>query len=309
MIAAVISSYGRLPVLDRLLASLRDVQPAPPRVIVVDDRGGGAVEQLVAAAGLPDARVIVSGRNRGTGGAVAIGFAAALADPAVRHCVQFDDDAVASPWALEGVRRALDASDAGAAAPMILRADGGIGWYPGLQDRRKWKVVLRANGRLTPEEYLQACGPDPVRCTWSPWPVMMFKREAIERAGFPREDIWYQAVDLEYLLRLASHRLNLWVPSERCWHLPPDLAPHPRQRYLRDCIGLQNCSFVFARLPHGRLALKHLPGAYWRFFRAWGVRPPVLADAMRAFVWGMVLAKPTGSPGYMRFKNRLLEEL
>lgn len=309
MIAAVISSYGRLPLLARLLRSLRAIEPAPPRVIVVDNKGDGAVISLVSSAGLPDVVVLAPGRNLCTGGGLALGMKSALADPAVRYCAQLDDDSVIAPSALAGLQRAMDASDAGAASPMIVREDGGIGWFPGLQEPSKWAVVVRANRYLTPEEYLASCGPAPVPFTWAPWPVMMFKREVIERVGMPRDDIWYQGVDLEYTLRLASHRLNLWVPSERSWHLPPDLQAQPRQRYWRDCINLQNCSYIFARLPHGRRALKHLPGAYWRFFRAWGAGARPLADATRAFCWGVLRASPVGVPGCTRFRDRLLAEL
>lgn len=308
MIAAVIPSFGRLPVLARLLTSLRAVQPVPPRVIVVDDRGGGDAERMVASIGLPDALVLAPGRNLGTGGSVALGFQHALTDPAVRYCVQLDDDAVVEPTAFAGVQRILERTTAGAAGPMIRRADGGIGWFPGLQDRHKWRVVLRARGKLLPEQYLEACGPDPVRFTWGAWPVMMFKREAIERVGLPRQDIWYQAVDLEYMLRLAASGENLWVPTESSWHLPPDQTATPRKRYWRDCIGLQNCSYIFGRLPHGRRALRHLPGNFRTFFREWGVGPRPLYDATRCFHWGMVRGQPTGRAGFTYYRDSWLHE-
>ncbi len=306
MIAAVIPSYGRPALLARLLASLRAVEPSPPRTIVVDNLGDGAARRAVDEAQLPDACVLVPGRNLGTGGGVAHGFAHALADPAVRYCAQLDDDAVVEPGVFAELARVLAASPAGAATPMILRADGAIGWFPGLRDRRKWRVVLRARDRLLPEEYLAECGPAPVPFTWAAWPVALFKRSAIEQVGLPREDVWYQATDLEYMLRVAAGPGNLWVPAARSWHLPPDLAGYPRRRYWRDCIGLHNCSYVFARLPHGRAALRHLPGNYWRFLSQWGPRPRVLADALRCFVWGALLGRPAGHPQSARFRDNWL---
>jgi GT2 family glycosyltransferase len=308
VIAAVIPSFGRPAVLVRLLASLRRVEPVPPRVIVVDNLGDGVARRLVDDAGLPDAHVLVPGRNLGTGGGVAHGFAHALADPAVRYCAQLDDDSVVEPGVFVELERVLAASEAGAAAPMMVRADGAIGWFPGLQDRRKWRVVLEARQRLLPDDYLARCGPDPVAFTWAAWPVMLFKRAAIERVGLPREDIWYQGTDLEYTLRVAAAMGNVWVPTARSWHLPPDLSEHPRKRYWRDCIGLHNCSYVFTRLSHGRLALRHLPGSYWRFLRAWGFRPGVVADAARSLFWGVVLARPAGDPRTGRFRERWLSE-
>jgi GT2 family glycosyltransferase len=309
VIAAVIPSFGRPALLARLLASLRAIEPAPPRVIVVDNLGDGTTGRIVDDAGLPDAHVLMPGRNLGTGGGVAYGFKHALEDPSVRYCAQLDDDAVVDSRVFVELERVLAASTAGAAAPMMLRADGGIGWFPGLQDRRKWRVVLRARERLMPEEYLAECGPEPVPFTWAPWPVMLFKRPAIDRVGLPREDIWYQGTDLEYMLRLAAVEPNLWVPTARSWHLPPGLDENPRKRYWRDCIGLHNCSYVFVRLPHGRLALKHLPGAYWRFFRAWGVSPSVLADALRCLTWGALSNRPAGDPRASRFRERWQEEI
>lgn len=302
MIAAVIPSFGRPALLARLLASLHEVKPAPPRVIVVDNLGDGSARRVVDEAALPDVHVLVPGRNLGTGGGVAYGFKYALKDPAVRYCSQLDDDAVVEPGVFIELERALAGCTAGAAAPMILRTDGGIGWFPGLQDRRKWRVILRARHHLSPEEYLAECGPDPVPFTWSAWPVTLFKRSAIERVGLPREDIWYQATDVEYMLRLAAVEHNVWVPTARSWHLTPDLSERPRSRYWRDRIGLLNCSYVFVRLPHGRLALKHLPGTYWRFLRTWGPRPAVLADATRCFWWGALLGRPAGDSRAARFR-------
>lgn len=308
MIAAVVASYGRLNLLDRLLKSLHCAEPEVPALILIDNLGDGGAAKIAAANGFGSARVIYPGRNLGTGGGVAVGFQEALRDPAVRYCLQLDDDAVVSPGSLAGLVRALDASSAGAAMPMMIRANGNIGWFPGLKDRRKWKVVLRARKTLRPEEYLAECGDAPVPFTWAAWPVLMVKRSAVERVGFPREDIWFQAVDLEYTLRLAYHVGNIWVPSVRCGHFPPDGDVVRRRAYWRDCVGLHNCSYIFARLPHGRRALKHLPGNYWRFFRSWGVGSSVLADALRCFVWGTVQAKPAGASGYTRFRERWLDQ-
>jgi glycosyltransferase involved in cell wall biosynthesis len=304
VIVAVIPSFGRPALLARLLASLRAVRPSPPRTIVVDNLGDGTARRVVDEANLPDAVVLVPGRNLGTGGGAAHGFAHALADPAVTYCAQLDDDAVVEPGVFAELERVLAATPAGAATPMILRADGAIGWFPGLRDRRKWRVVLRARGRLLPEEYLAECGPDPVPFTWAAWPVALFKRSAIEQVGLPREDVWYQGTDLEYMLRIAAGPGNLWVPTARSRHLPPDLAGYPNRRYWRDCIGLQNCSYVFLRLPHGRLALRHLPGAYWRFLREWGIGGSALWDAGRCLYWGALLGRPAGDRRASRFRDR-----
>ncbi|GAB1490087.1 hypothetical protein MASR2M8_25440 [Opitutaceae bacterium] len=308
MIAAVVASYGRLNLLDRLLKSLRRVEPEAPALFLIDNLGDGGAAKVAAANGFASARVINPGRNLGTGGGVAVGFQEALKDPTIRYCLQLDDDAVVSPGALAGLVKALDASGTGAAMPMMIRANGNIGWFPGLKDRRKWRVVLRARQGLRPEDYLAECGEATVPFTWAAWPVLMVTRSAIEQVGVPREDIWFQAVDLEYTLRLAYYVGNIWVPSERCWHLPPDGEIVQRRAYWRDCVGLHNCSYIFTRLPHGRLALRHLPGNYWRFFRSWGLAPSVLADALRCFVWGTVKAKPAGAPGYTRFKERWFDQ-
>jgi GT2 family glycosyltransferase len=301
MIAAVVTSYGRWELLRRLLASLRRCTP-PLRVVVVDNHPEHRVRSLVRTEGWGDMVVLEPPENLGPGGGVALGLTHALTDPAVQHVLICDDDAEVDPTAPAALAEIADRHGSAAALPLIERADGTIGWFPGLLEPAKWRVIKRSG--LRPAEYLTQCGPDPVRFSWAPWPVLLITRAAIVACGVPRADVWYQISDLEYTLRLSAQRPCLWVPTVRCRHLPPGLPPGSRRGYFYDCCGLQNSFYVFVHLPHARSALRHLPGNLCRFVARWGARPSVFADLFRAFWWGTLRARPGGATGFTYFRER-----
>lgn len=299
MIAVVIASYARQTLLQRLLASLRACPALGDGLVIIVDNGGCNLRGMVDAAGWERARLIEPGRNLGCAGGVALGLATALEEPAVTHLMVMDDDSVLSPETPAVLRDALVATGGAMAVPVVVDDAGVVGWYPGLQEPAKWRVVKRPG--LRPADYLRECGPAPVRITWSAWPVIMFTRQAVELCGLPLEKLWYQGVDLEYTLRVTARLPGYFVPTTTCAHLPPPVV-RDRRYYLRECGGLQNCLYVFCRLPHGRRALRHLPGNLWRFFQAWGFAPHVLGDFLRVIWRGGICGRPQGAEGFDQFR-------
>lgn len=300
MIAVTIASFGREDLLRRLLVSLRPCPALADGPMVIVNNGGQPLDALLRETGWASAQVLVPATNQGCAGGQALALTEALRDPRVRHCLILDDDATVDPDTPELLRRALESTGAALAVPMITNAAGEVAWFPGLQDRRRWRVIKRP--RLRPEDYLAECGPDWVRFTWSAWPVLLVSRHAIERHGLPMVELWYQGVDLEYTLRVTAHEAAYFVPTARARHLPPAITWN-RRFYYRECGGLQNSFYIFLRRSYGRRALRHLPGNLYRFLRAWGCGPRVWADVGRAFWWGGVRAKPQGTPGFDHFRR------
>ncbi|MBI2516064.1 MAG: glycosyltransferase [Opitutae bacterium] len=298
MIAAAIASYEREPLLRRLLGSLRECPALRDGLIVIVNNGTGDVATVARETGWPDAVVVMPGRNLGCAGGVALAISTACARPEVQHVLVLDDDAWVAPEAPGRLRETLEQTGGGLAVPLVSDAAGRIGWFPGLCDRKKWRVVKQPG--LTPDDYVRICGAGPVRFTWAAWPILMLSRRAIVEGGLPLAELFYQGVDLEYTLRQTTRFAGYLVPTARAAHLPPPITAD-RRHYLRECAGLQNSFYVFIRLPHGRRALRHLPGNVWRFLRLWGYWPRVLADVLRAFWWGAVRAKPQGADGYNYF--------
>jgi hypothetical protein len=299
MIAAVVTAFERPALLRRLLTSLHasgDVS----RTWIVNNSSQPLADGLASLA--PGTTVIQAERNVGTGGGVARGLSAAFADPAVQHVLICDDDSVLAPGAPSALRATLAENGGGAGVPMILRANGTIGWFPGLLDRAKWRVIKRQP--LLPAEYLARCGPAPVRFNWAPWPVLLVTREAVALAGLPREDLWYHGVDLEYTLRLTAHLPGYFVPAVRSEHLPPAGVLSSDAAHARECFGLQNQFFISSRTPHGRSLARHLAGNTWRVFASAPRKPQAALDALRAAWWGAGRGRPATTPRFDLFLQR-----
>lgn len=300
MIAVAIASFGREPLLRRLLLSLRPCPALAECRLIIVNNGPQSVANVMRETGWPDATILTPAQNLGCAGGVTLALEEGLRDPRVRHLMILDDDAIVELDVPEKLREALIATNGGLAVPMITNAAGEVAWFPGLRDPAKWRVIKRAG--LRPEDYLRECGPDAVPFTWAAWPVLMMPRETIDRCGLPLRTLWYQGVDIEFTMRVTAQLPGYFVPCARARHEPPPIRLD-RRFYLRECGGLQNSFYVVLRLAHGRRALRHLPGNVYRFFRCWGCRPQVLADVARAFWWGAVRAKPQGVDGFDHFRR------
>jgi len=304
-VAGVVAAFKRPGMLRTLFGSLKEARPLR-KVIVVDNGFDAETEAICQQQPFP---VLYHRpeRNLGCGGGVARGLMLGLQDQAITHFCCFDDDAHATPGALETLIGGMIAAEADLAVPLVLTAEGYICWPPGLLERQACQTIRR--NRLTPAQYRAACGPGPVPFSWAPWPVLALSARAVRERGYPRGDFWLCAEDLEYTLRLTYRGRGVLVPAAVCCHLPPPTSggdhlesPH----YLRFCLMLQNCSYISTRLPHARRILRNLPGNYWRFLRTFGCNPATMRDIWLAWWRGGVRGKPAGIPGGDGFKKRFL---
>jgi GT2 family glycosyltransferase len=287
-VVVVTATYRRPRELAALLASLATESPELSGVVVVDNAADPA-SSLLAASAPVSAHVILSPSNLGCGGGVALGLREALADPAVTHVWIFDDDARATPGALRALLAGLVVARADAAVPLVTDAAGFVGWFPVPQPA--WNVIREP--KITPATFRARCGDAPVEWAWAPWPSLLVTRRAVEMAGLPRDDFWFQGEDLEWTLRLSAQVRGVLVPAAECRHLPPAAASN-RAR-LKQAAMLQNNLFTATRLPHGRRARRHVPGNLMRFLVAEKFSWTAIRLAWRAHWLGGVRGLPAGA--------------
>lgn len=298
---AVIATRHRPRELARLLRSLEAVSTGLGGVVVVDNGRDPATWELVANTPL-DAHYRAPERNLGCGGGLALGEKAALEIFAAQltHLWILDDDAVVPPDILEILTDEMRRGNADAACPMVVDESGGIGWFPGLLDAGKFRVLRAAR---TPAAYLAQCGPGPVLFSWSTGVSLLVTRRAVEQLGFHRGDYWVRGEDLEWSLRITHRFRGIFVPRATVRHLPPPVAEHGGQpEMLRHAAMLQNIVYTSVYLPHGRRILHTIPGNFRRFLRTWPLRD---AAAAAAALWrGGARGIPAGLGGAESFRAR-----
>ncbi|MHA3771969.1 glycosyltransferase [Verrucomicrobiota bacterium sgz303538] len=294
-VVVVVATFRRAPELQRLLQSLETVGRELRGVVVVDNADDRATADVLAASPI-DCRRVVPGRNLGCAGGLAIGgkSAAEIFQSEYTHLWILDDDAVVPPGTLQSLLSAMRAKQAWAAIPLVVDADGRIGWFPHLLDRSKFDAIRR---HPMLEEFRSQYGHQPEPFSWCTGVSLLVARRAIEQLGFHRGDYWVRGEDLEYSLRLTSHGLGILVPDAVVQHLPPPSSGGTDQaeECAKHAAMLRNLAFTSVRLPHGRELLWKLPGNWWRFVRTWGVRPSTMYTLVRTFWDGAVRGLPAGT--------------
>jgi GT2 family glycosyltransferase len=290
-VVAVINSFHRPALLRRLLASLDSLPELGGGVVVVsaDDAATAAVTREFSIVH----RTLVPPKNLGGGASIAEGMRVALEDAAATHFLLLDDDTELLPDTLSQLLSAMGNFGASEAVPLVVDPAGHVRWFPGLVDRRKFQIIQRSG--LTPPEFIRECGAEPVEFTWTPWPILLVARSAVDRLGVPRSDFCFMGEDLEYTLRLSWRAPALLVPAAVGRHLPPGSKRGPEAYYI-DCLHLQNLSYIAWWLPHGARVRRHLPGAIWRFLRGENFGARRVRDLLRALWQGGVRGRPGGDP-------------
>ncbi len=291
-VAVVIATFRRAPELERLLASLERVR-TPLVVIVVDNAGDEATGAVLQAARVETVRLL-PGCNLGCGGGLALGEREALErfGDRLTHLWILDDDTEVFPGALERLLAAMKSGNAALACPMIVNAQGNIGWFPGLLDRAAFASIRALR---TPMEFLAHQGASPVRFSWATGVSILATREAVERCGLHRTDFWIRGEDLEFSLRITAQAPGIFVPDATVAHLSRPVTASPEalaEERRKHCALLQNVAFIGVRLPHGRRIFRTIPGNLWRFVKLWGAAR--LFEGLRVLWVGAVRGKPAG---------------
>ena len=188
-IVAVVVTFNRLPLLQRLVARLRET-PDLSEVIVADNAstdGTGAwlrdQPPPVHALALPD--------NRGGAGGFHAGLAAAIERDADLVWLM-DDDGIPDPDCLA----------------VLLKADGYDFWGPAVlaeQDPSRLCFPIRLPGRSTVvhrmAEVEEAARGGAIADVVIPFNGVLVTRDLVARIGLPREEFFIWGDDVEYLWR------------------------------------------------------------------------------------------------------------
>jgi GT2 family glycosyltransferase len=293
-VIAVIATYQRPAELARLLDSLAAIPAHLTGAIVVDN---GAEKTIAAETqhGALSIHSIGAGRNLGCGGGLRLGEQRALERfPSATHLWILDDDAVVQPSTLGELLLAMENENADAAHPLVIASDGSLGWFPGLLDREKFRVIKR---RQTPDEFVARCGNAPIPFSWSQGIALLVTRRILDRVGFHRDDFWVRGEDLEFSLRITAIAGGIYVPAARAAHLPPAVrgTEPDSSEYAKHRAMLQNLVYTATRLKHGRRLVRTLPGNWVRFVCKWRRQFPVFHDLARDLIRGAVSAEPAGT--------------
>ena len=170
-VAAVILTFRRPELLQRLLASIVAGTLVPDEIIVVDNDPQRSVDQ---AALPPGVQVIRAGLGINATGGRNAGWRASKADT----CVFIDDDNEVADRCVEMLARACAQQDVGLAGPVIYSGDQGTIWCAGLEVS-KWTGITRCMsiGKTEPPGSRETWPTDSIPDMYA------LRREVLERVG------------------------------------------------------------------------------------------------------------------------------
>jgi GT2 family glycosyltransferase len=300
-VVAVVATFRRPRELERLLGSLRNVDAvvvcnneADPEVRAVCERAQGETTCL-------DSPV-----NLGCGGGLRQAEEEAWKQFGDRltHLLVLDDDATLEADSVSRLLDVMEREHAAVVYPLVTGADGRVGWTPGLKIREQHR--LGANP-IPVAEYRHRLGTSVAEFDWAQGICLLAHREAVDAAGFHRNDFWVRGEDLDFSLRLTARGRGIFSTEVIVKHLPPDPSPAASRaaEYLRHAAMVQNIAYLGFRQPHGRRIAKSALGAGRRFLSLWGLG--AVRDLVSALWRGAVRAEPAGNGVGRTFHHRFEE--
>ena len=209
-VVAVVVSYNRRDLVLETLEAVRDQEPAPAEVLLVENASTDGTAEAVRAA-FPDVRVLDLPRNTGGAGGFALGVAAALRSGADLVWL-LDDDGVAKPGALAALLAAR--ADYRGPTPPAAVASKAV-WVDGRIHRmnvpRRRRGAALADVRLARE-----VGCTPMRT--SSFCSVLVDAEVARAEALPIADYFLWNDDFEYTARILRSRVGLFCPKSVVVH-------------------------------------------------------------------------------------------
>lgn len=295
VVYAVVATCQRPKELARLFASLSGID----RVVVCDNGDSPEVKEIVSTAGH---EYLAPGRNLGCGGGLRLAeeHAWKISGGAFSHVLVLDDDTVLGPETIPRLLAAMEREGADAACPLVTGSEPHTMWLPGLKDPALHRIGKKP---MTPHEYRAALGASSAEFTWAQGICLLARWEAVEAAGYHRDDFWVRGEDLDFSLRLTARGKGILLPGVEAQHLPPATTDgSQRGEYLRHAAMVQNIAYLALTQPHGRPIRGSVPSNAAQFLRRWG--PTAIGDLLRAIHRGAVLREPAGTGAGETFRRR-----
>lgn len=261
-VTAVVLCWNDVDRVRALLGRLRELEPAPSRVVVVDNGSHGGAAATLAAA-FPEHRTIALPSNAGFAAGANRGIAQALADGA-EFVWLLNSDLELPGHALAALQQAISAHPRCGMAGAVLRgADGALQAFGGGSVNLRTGMVrhvLRADGRC---DYLSgACLL--LRATMLRDIGMFDERyffsfEDVDLAFRARDAGWTWTVARDCaVLHLEAASLGAWS-EHRWWHLFRGL-----RRFLRARSPMPRTALLCRLLHHSAAMARHGRHDAWR---------------------------------------------
>lgn len=211
-VAATLLTRDRRDLLRQAVAAVLAQDHPVDEVIVVDNASSDGTREMLAEE-FPDVTVIALPENQGATGGFYEAIAAGLRTGADWLWL-LDDDSFARPAALAELLEALRRLD-GSPPPAVLTSR--VEWKDGEPHPMNLPVVRPDDGRRLAEALRH--GLLPIRA--ASWVSLFLSREAVERAGMPLRQFFYQADDIEYTARILRDANGYYVPRSVVEHSTP----------------------------------------------------------------------------------------
>lgn len=208
-VSAVVLTYNRKDLLEECLTALRGQTRSPDRVTVVDNHSSDGTAAFVRAH-FPEVDLLALPTNEHCAGGYHEGIRSAHAAGADWIWL-LDDDAIASPDALEQLTAALD--DLGSLPPPLLLA-GKVIW----NDGRLHPMNVPGFEREDAELYVDASGRRLLPIRSSTFVSLFVSREAVDRYGLPHKSYVIYGDDIEYTARILQRESGYLVPASVVHH-------------------------------------------------------------------------------------------
>jgi GT2 family glycosyltransferase len=210
---------------------------------------------------------------------------------------------VLQPDTVEILADVMAREHAVAAYPLITGPSGSVGWTPGLRDRHLHRL---GDKEVSPSSYRRSFGNEVADFDWAQGICLLVSRDAVDSAGFHRDDFWVRGEDLDFSLKMTAQGRGIFAPQAQAQHLPPEsVGGSATGEYLRHAAMVQNIAFLAFTQAHGKRLRGSVAGAARRFIKLWGIR--ALPDLARAF-WRGAQGEPAGA-GHGRTFQRRFDEL
>ena len=284
-VGAVVLARDRAGPTAKTLEALLAQEPAPDRLVLVDNDGTLEVRALLedAAARHPEAEVLRLSHNLGSAGGFQRGLERLLEQADIDLACGFDDDATPLPGCLAALTRAATSfPGVGAVGAISHDPAGTLAWPMPIAGTRE---LVRTLADIDAIAGRRALLPVPNLA----WHGAMFPAEVLRRHGTVWGDLFLQYEDIELGFRLRRAGLHSYlVPEARCLHPAPPRARSVRIMGRRIDVTAQSPAKEYLTLRNG-LVVRHRHEGL-RFW--YGTGPLVL---LRGLLSALALAVPKRS--------------